>query len=234
MKIDTKDISLQQAVVMGSNLLGFGKGLAAQEREDVRNTLQLATLVANKSFDKKTQAEAWFNRLLSVMADTGWLTLTARYGACNESSQTVKLHNVLLNVLETAVRHAVASTQVGAVLSALAGETLARLPRQGDAIELYKNSSRTDTGAIMGVASCARDPEGEIILAMGVVDAATEHYDHDMLLLDWSSDKARLHQASMVLTMAPAMFARSREGVAQALGHRAEENIKTYLDLLKA
>jgi hypothetical protein len=233
MKIDTKDISLEQAVVMGSNLLGFGKGLSAQEREDVRNTFQLATLVANRSFDKKTQAEAWFNRLMTVMADTGWLALNARYGAFNESSQRVKLRNVLLSVLETAVKHAVASTQVGAVLSALAGETLARLPRQGDAIELYRKSSHTDTGAIMGVASCAKDPEGEIILALGVVDAATERHGYDVLLLDWSSDKARLHQASMVLTVAPSMFNRSREGVAQALGHRAEENIRTYLDLLK-
>lgn len=233
MTINTQDISLEQAAVIGNSLLGFGSGLSAQEREDVRNTYQLAMLVANKLFNKNTQAEQWFAKLVSVLVETGWLTLTSQYGQRADSSQSLKVANVLVDIVKQAVTTAVAGSPIGAVLSALASEALEKLPKAGDIFNLFEGNAKTDRGALVGVASCAKTPEDEILLAIGVTDVSITNDDYDVLFFDWKSKEAQLYNASVVLTVSPGLIGQSRDGVLQVLGKRVEENIKVYADLLK-
>jgi hypothetical protein len=234
MTINTQNISLEQAAVIGNSLVGFGSGLSPQERDDVRNTYQLAMLVANKLFDKNTQSEQWFAKLVSVLVDTGWLTLATKYGQRADSSQSLKVANVLVDIIKQAVGAAVAGSPVGAALTALAGETLDKLPKTGDAFNLFERNAKTDRGAMVGVASCAKAPQGEVLLAIGVTDVSTTNGGYDVLFIDWKSDEAHQYNASVVLTVNPSLIGQSRERILQMLGKRVEENIQVYADLLKA
>jgi hypothetical protein len=230
----SQDITLEQAAVVGNSLLGFGKGMSAEERQAVRNTFQLATLVADKCFDQQTQAEAWFRKLVSVMVDTNWVNLTSQYGRRMDATHSLKVANVLIDVVQAAVATAVAGTPIGAVLTTMAGDVIQALPKTGEAFNLFKRKSHTDKGVRAGVASCAKTPEGEIILAMGVVDLVMAKHDVDVFFFDWSSDDATITNASVVLSATPGEMAKQSETVELALGKRAEENIKVYLDLLNA
>lgn len=232
MTISTQDISLQQAAVIGSNLIGFGSGMSAQEQDDVRNTFQLATLVANKLYDKDTQAQGWFGKFRSVLVDTGWLTLTSRYGQRSDASQSLKVANVLVSLVQGAVATAISGTPVGAVLGKLAGDVLANLPTTGEAFNVFDRGTKTNRGSMVGVASCLKTPEGEILLALGAVDLSTAKHDYDVLFFDWDANEVRVYEASMVLSVNARLMALNRDKIVAALGKRVEDNIMIYLDLL--
>lgn len=230
----SQDITLEQAAVVGNSLLGFGKGMSADERQAIRNTFQLATLIADKSFDQQTQAEAWFRKLVNVMVDTNWVNLTSQYGQRMDATHSLKVANVLVDVVQAAVATAISGTPVGAVLTAMAGDLVEKLPKTGEAFNLFTRKSHTDNGVRAGIATCAKSPEGEIILALGVVNLAKAKHDVDVFFFDWSSDDATITSSSVVLSATPAEMAKRSEMVELALGKRAQENIQVYLDLLNS
>lgn len=232
MTISTQDISLQQAAVIGGNLLGFGSGMSMQEQDDVRNTFQLATLVANKLHDKDTEAQAWFGKFASVLVDTGWLRLTSRYGKRSDVSQSLKVANVLVSLVQGAVATAISGTPLSAVLGKLAGDVLSNLPKTGEAFQVFERGTKTDRGSMVGVASCLKTPEGEILLALGVVDLSTAEHDYDVLFFDWDANEVLIYEASMVLSVNASLIAQNRDKIMVALGKRVEDNIQIYLDLL--
>lgn len=232
MTISTQDITLQQAAVIGSNLLGFGSGMSAQEQDDVRNTFQLATLVANKLHDRDTQAQAWFGKFTSVLVDTGWLRLTSRYSQRSDVSQSLKVANVLISLVQGAVATATSGTPLAAVLGKLAGDMLTSLPKTGEAFNLFERGSKTDRGAMVGVASCLKTPEGEILLALGMVDLSTARHDYDVLFFDWDSNEVTVNEAAVVLSVNASLITKNRDKIMTALGKRVEDNIQIYLDLL--
>jgi hypothetical protein len=232
MTITTQDISLEQAVVIGNSLIGFGSGMSAQERDDVRNTYQLAMLVANKLFSKHEKPQVWFGKLASVLVETGWLTLASQYRQRADQTQSLKISNVLLTLVQQAVTTAVAGSPIGIVLSTLASQALEKLPKSGEAFNLFEGNSKTDRGARVGVASCAKTPDGEILLALGMVDVRTAHDNYDVLFFDWKSNDVQMYNASVVLAVNPQFIAQSRDGILKVLGKRVDENVKVYADLL--
>src|SRR5688572_23306235 len=61
-----------QAQVVGSGLLAFRSGVAAETREAISDSALLAQLVANKRVDPAMDPNGWFKEYAAVLQNLGW------------------------------------------------------------------------------------------------------------------------------------------------------------------
>lgn len=66
------DPNKNQALVVGSGIVAFAKGISAEFRQDIVNSALLAQLAANKQVSDPTNVEQWYKVYLDVLTKIGW------------------------------------------------------------------------------------------------------------------------------------------------------------------
>jgi len=87
-----------QAVVVGSGVLTFAKGVPAARRTAVANSLLLAQLVARRTAGDAANVEAWYKEYVRVLANIGWLVETTTATRYVEGTDTFETHKAVMSV----------------------------------------------------------------------------------------------------------------------------------------
>lgn len=62
-----------QALVVGSGIISFVRGVTPERRNDIVNSALLAQLVANKEVDDPSDVIAWYKVYFKTLSSIGWV-----------------------------------------------------------------------------------------------------------------------------------------------------------------
>jgi hypothetical protein len=100
--VDTVELNFDelknQAMVVGSDIVSFVKGVTPERREDIVNSSLLAQLVAKKRVSDPTQIYDWYNAYFDVLMNIGWVVQDRGFATYSEASEDFEAHEAILAV----------------------------------------------------------------------------------------------------------------------------------------
>jgi hypothetical protein len=83
-----------QAMVVGSDIVSFVKGVSEAGRRDVVNCALLAQLAANKRAPRAANIFRWYDAYCEALTNVGWVVQTGQFVKHVEQSQNFSAHEV--------------------------------------------------------------------------------------------------------------------------------------------
>ena len=115
------DKAKNQALVVGSGVFAFAKGVDAEVREAISASALLAQLVANKRAPKDKPLK-WFEEYSSVLQNIGWTLQSKDWTDYTAKGTAVEVHEKIIEVMTVALGPSVAATAIlAATVKALRG-----------------------------------------------------------------------------------------------------------------
>ncbi|MGO4307819.1 MULTISPECIES: hypothetical protein [unclassified Cupriavidus] len=152
-----------QAVVVGSGVLTFAKGVPPERRSAVANSLLLAQLVARRVVGDPSNVDAWYKEYVSVLANIGWLVETSTATKYVEGTQNFETHKAIMSVAALLL----GPGAPGAL--ALVNTTLDALASMDDTkpwITIFSRETRAANVSSFQVALAEQSPDGHFVVSM--------------------------------------------------------------------
>lgn len=215
------------AAVVEQSLIAFAAGMSLQNRTDVMNAYQFASLVASKLYDGEHQSEAWYKQNLKVMEDLGWLTVRRTYEREMSESQSLTLGAVAFKAMRI-VGEAAFGGPIGDALSKVAEAALGSLGELTEAQEIFKHNFKDKLVGTIGLAACLETDDGQLMMVQTAVSTKGMSRDLDTVAFEWKSTDTYHYSGTALLTFNIHHYARVREHVETRLGDRRFENVLQY------
>lgn len=217
-----------RASIVGDAILAFVSGMSPQNQADVQHAYLFASLVANKKYPRDEQSKEWYQQFLQVMQDCGWNILSRYYDSVSASGKSFKVDQLALKILGSAVAAAAVPGPTSVLMLKVAGDAIAALQTSDKPLQVFdRNTAESGTGGV-GVASCLETPQGEVIMALGVVRFIKRANQTRVLFIDWDASKVDLYRGECQMVMVPSITARTRNMILDKLGDRAQSKIEEY------
>lgn len=114
------DTVKDQAMIVGSDIVSFVKGVTPDRREDIVNSSLLAQLGAKKQVSDPTKIYDWYNAYFDVLMNIGWVVHDRGFATYSEQSKGFEAHEAILAVAASVLGPtATAMAVVKATLDAL-------------------------------------------------------------------------------------------------------------------
>ncbi|QRM53258.1 hypothetical protein [Sinorhizobium sp. BG8] len=111
----------EQAIVVGSDIISFAKGISADLRGDISKCTLLSQLAATKQVPAREEVEAWYNVYFDTLTHLGWVAQERGFSEYTESGDNFEAHKAVLQVAATVFGPAAgAYALVQSTLSAMA------------------------------------------------------------------------------------------------------------------
>ncbi|WP_178125779.1 hypothetical protein [Pseudomonas sp. EMN2] len=215
------------AAIVEQSLVAFAAGMSLQNRTDVMNSYQFASLVASRLYDSENQSEAWYKQNLKVMEDLGWLTVRRTYEREHSDSQSLTLGAVAFKAMRV-VGQAAFGGPVSEAIGKLAEAALEGLGQVTEAQDIFKHNFREKLVGTIGLAACLENEEGQLMMVQTAVSTKGMSRDLDTVAFEWKNTDTYHYSGTALLTFNNDHYARVREHVEQRLGERRFENVLQY------
>ncbi|MBR0564871.1 hypothetical protein J5J83_01925 [Azoarcus sp. L1K30] len=210
------------AALIKGQVTAFLGNLSGQDRQDVEYTTLAAQLNSdvvvpdNQSFENM---QAWFSNYSKVMSNLGWV-MSFSWEKYKADSQGLSVDAVIIQVLE-----AVAS-QNGAAIAKAAIDAIGKLPRDGNRIRLFNNSTMSDQAGkfLIGVASKEKE---SISLAFGAFALDYRTRDTTVLWFNWKSSDVAIYKDQKVATFNQDYYA---GGARAKLEQKMRDHVAAYVE----
>lgn len=152
-----------QAVVVGSGVLTFAKGVSPERRTAVSNSLLLAQLVARRVVGDPTDVDAWYREYMRVLANIGWLVETSQATRYVEGSANFETHKAVMSVAAMLLGPGApgALALVNTTLDALAS-----MDESKPWITIFSRETRAANVSNFQVALAEQGPDGRFVVSM--------------------------------------------------------------------
>lgn len=215
------------AAVVEQSLMAFAAGMSRQNRTDVMNSYQFASLVASKLYDSEDQSEQWYKQNLKVMEDLGWLTVRRTYEREYSGEQSLILGAIAFKAMKV-VGQAAFGGPIGDAIGKIAESALEGLGKITEAQELFKRKFKDKKGGTVGLAACLEMDDGQLMMVQTAVSTKGMVRDLDTVAFEWKNNAAYHYSGTALLTFNTQHYARVREHVEQRLGDRRFDNVLEY------
>lgn len=207
--------------------MAFGAGMSYQSRNDVKNSFQLASLVASKRYDQEDQAEQWFDEFISALEKTGWATAKRTFEREDAAAMSLTLGAVAFKAMKVAGQTLLGGPLGEAMLS-LAGQALEGLGEVTEPQQLFSSNVKSKRSATVGLASCLETTEGEVVMGVAAVTAASSQSDIDSVVFEWKSTSSQSYSGMALLSFNKEIYERLRQQVLDKLAERALANVMDF------
>lgn len=222
------DEKKEGAAVVANNVVSFVSGMSKQNKEDIKNSILFATLVANKACPELS-GERWYNKYMEVMHNAcGWAPNGLGYAKYTATEQSFTMDEVGLAILTKAVAAIAVPGANALALIGVAQQALEALSASQKPLKLFESKSRTHTGGAFNIASCVESEDGEVAMSVGYVDFSTTQRVTDVLFLNWHSDSVSISQVATALMFNQSVHAEVRDDLLAKLGKNAVSAVEEY------
>lgn len=228
----TQDTKLLSASVIGDGIVAFGGDMTAQEIEDTRNLYRVATLVANKMFDKEADSRGWCRQFSKVMGDLGWINQHFQYERSTDQSRSLTVDNVIADLMGTALTGVVTQLGLAQVATELAGKAIKLLPNDQAAYTLFKDNTVTKSGGRVSVSTFAKLDDHTVYMVTGTTELHSQNAPGEALIFNWDSAHYESYEGSMVMNIGVVEAGKNRDAISAKLDGVTQEKLVTYLDML--
>jgi hypothetical protein len=211
--------------VNDGSLISFVTGLSSEDKSDVLNSVLLAQRAANKKHDRYTEPEAWYKSYREILTTIGWVGGQDTFQQYTADGTTVKVDDVVLQILGTLAIGGAAITAITQALNALQG-----LSAQDKQFTLWEQSSHSLKTGNFQIAACEKSGDG-LVLKMGSFYFSATQTATRFLFFNYSSTAITLFTGGQTTVLNKEVYSQIRQGVMTKLGALASEFIANLPDL---
>jgi hypothetical protein len=89
-----------QAMVVGSSIVSFVKGVTAERRGDITKSALLAQLAATKRVPDEADIFGWYNAYFDILTNIGWVIQERNFDTYYESGTNFEAHEAIVKIAE--------------------------------------------------------------------------------------------------------------------------------------
>lgn len=210
-----------QAMVVGSEVVSFVKGVTAERRQDIVNSALLAQLAANKKA-ASSDIFAWYNAYFDALGQLGWVLQDSSFNAYEEQADGMEAHEAILQV---------ATVMLGAAPTALAVVTATiKAMKSMDAnspwLTIFNRESRTAKASRFQIALAEQDENGQFMVTMMAYSLEAESSITQVLFFKIRKNKVALKHKSGKVTINESVLSSVRDKIKAKLADR----VSSYVD----
>ena len=216
-----------KGAVVGEGILSFVGNLSEQNQVDAMHSFLFASLVANKQFPYEYQGKEWYYKFVEVMTSAGWLTSQKYYNDIEISGNTVRMDQLVLEILGSVVAGLAIPGTASALMLKVAGDAITALKKKETALTLYERNLLEHGVGGMAAGTCT-EVNGEVTLALGTVRFIRKNTATQVLFMDWDSRDVQLYKGESVFRKVPYIADQTRDLIRTKLGTNAVSKIEGY------
>lgn len=211
--------------VNDGSLISFVTGLSIEDKSDVLNSVLLAQRAANKKHDRYSQPEDWYKNYHEILTTIGWVGGQDSFQKYTADGTTVKVDDVVLQILGTLAIGGAAITAITQALNALQG-----LSAHDKQFTLWEQSSHSLTTGNFQIAACEKSGDG-LVLNLGTFYFSATQTATRFLFFDYSSTAITLFTGGQTMVLNKDVYAQIRKDVMTKLARLASEFVANLPDL---
>jgi hypothetical protein len=219
------DAARDQALVVGSEVVSFVRGVTAEQRGDIVNSTTLAQLAAKKAVPEPRSLEEvrrWYQKYFEVLGSVGFVTQQANLQHYTAKGEGFQAHEAVLQVAGTLLTGsptalAVLTSTVKALQSADGGNPW---------FTVFNRESRSANTAHFQVSTVDRDPNGELFVALTAFALEAKQKITQVLLFKFGKSAVRIENHAGKASINAALLAGLRPRVSQMLLGKAEDFLR--------
>jgi peptidoglycan hydrolase-like protein with peptidoglycan-binding domain len=216
------DKAKSQALVVGSDIVSFVKGVTEEGRRDIVNSSLLAQLVANKNVpNQEDRILEWYDAYFTALTRIGWVAQARQFVKHIERSENISAHEAII---------AVATTLLGPNVAALAVvkatlDALKSMDQGSPWITLFNRESQHARSARFQI-TLAEQGEGGQFLVTLMAFALNANADlTQVLFFKFQKNEIKLEHASGSVTINSVVLAAIRESLEKKLASVAQNYV---------
>jgi hypothetical protein len=186
------DEKKEQAVVIGSDIVAFTKGVSVERREAISDSALLAQLVANKSVPDRSNPDAWYDSYFAVLENIGWVIQEKGFSTFQASSEDADVHEAVLTVAAAALGPATAGY---AVIKATL-DALKKMATHSPWITLFERESQHSNSARFQISLAEQNEDAGFLISLFAFRLEATSTLTQVLFFKFVAERAILRQHS--------------------------------------
>ena len=216
-----------QALVVGSDIISFVKGVTEERRKDIVNSALLAQLVANKKVHDPTHVFTWYTTYFDALTNIGWVVQDRQFVDHIESSKNFQAHKVIIDLATTLLGPQAAALQlVKEVLGALE-----KMDSSSPWITLFSRESQFAKTARFQITLAEQTPDGQFLVSLMAFGLLAETTLTQVLFFKFNSSDVRLKHSSGKVTINTTVLDNIRDAVSQRIAKFSADYVRGLPDL---
>ncbi len=92
------DAAKNQALIVGSDVISFVRGVSEERRNDIVNSALLAQLAATKKVSDTSRIFPWYDAYFDTLSNIGWVVQARSFATHKEASTNLDAHEAIIKV----------------------------------------------------------------------------------------------------------------------------------------
>jgi hypothetical protein len=185
-----------QAIVVGSDVVSFVKGVSEERRQDIVNSALMAQLVANNKVKNNSVFE-WYDTYFDVLTNIGWVIQDKGFASYEEKADGLETHEAILKVAKVLLGEA--STALAIVTSTI--EAMKSMDKDNSWITIFDRESRSAETARFQISLAEEDEHGRFMINMMAFGLKADSTITQILFFKIRSDQVTLKLCSGKVTI---------------------------------
>ena len=211
----------EQAAVVGSDVIGFVKGITPEQRSDLVNASTLAQLVAKAKVPAPQNLKdvlEWYKSYFNTLSNIGFAVQEQGFAEYTEDASTFEAHEAILEVAKVLLAGAPAALTV--VTKTL--ESLKKMSADSPWITLFNRESRSAKTGRFQVTLAEPDATGGLLVTMMAFGMEAKATITQVLFFKFKKNEARLQHHSGKVTINSTVLTAVRDDIADKLKAHAK------------
>lgn len=216
------DALKDQAMVVGSEVVSFVKGVSAERREDIVNSALFAQLVANKKVPDRNDVFGWYDAYFEALSQLGWVIQSKTFNSYQEEADGLEAHEAILQV--AGVLLGAAPTALAIVTTTI--EAMKSMDDDNPWITIFDRESRSGRAGRFQIALAEEAPDGQFMVNLMAFGLEAESSITQILFFKIRKNKVDLRHSSGQVTVNESVLQDNRD----RLKARLSERVASYID----
>lgn len=216
-----------QAMVVGSDIVSFVKGVTPEWREDIANSALLAQLAAKKAAGDAGKVEDWYNAYFDVLVNIGWVLQDRGFTKYSEESQNFQAHEAILQIASSLLApNPAALAVVKATLDALKS-----MSANSPWMTIFNRESQSANTARFQVTLVEQGSVDQLLVSLMAFGLEATDTLTQVLFFKYQTSEVTLKHYSGKVTINPAVLSSIREQIKNKIEKYADAYVRGLPDL---
>lgn len=221
------DGAKNQALVVGSDIVSFVKGVTEARRKDIVNSALLAQLVANNSVKNKRHVFKWYDTYFETLTRIGWVVQDRQFADHLHSSASFQAHEIVLSIATTLLGPG--SAALGVVKDTLGA--LQTMKKDSPWITLFNRESKYARNGRFQITLAEDTADGQFLVTLLAFALVAQSDLTQILFFKFGSNDVRVKYSAGKVTINTEVLDFIRDDVRQRIANYAKNYVKGLPDI---
>jgi hypothetical protein len=221
------DAAKNQALVVGSGVISFVKGVTEERRNDIVNCALLAQLAATKKVGDASDIIPWYKVYFETLSNIGWVIQERSFTKHTEASTNLDAHQAIIKVATALLGPSPAALDL--VMTTLGA--LQEMSKDSPFFTIFNRESQKAKAARFQITLAEEDENGRFLISLMAFALSADAKLIQVLFFRFRSNKITLKHASGKVTINTDVLATIRPAIKERVVAFAQKFVKQLPDL---